>query len=153
MVSHCYLRRSLTRAFSSRAFFQSPSAMLWSLLLQHLIAFFRTPQIAIRLHSVSVPNTFGDALASAKGIGVKARDRATVVMNALLQITKLQYAVIQLSSTTDPPERLILAYRDERTLRALIAVPSIAGLGFGSREEAMSIENPALEKAVGPAPA
>src|SRR5436190_21170615 len=52
MVLHCYLRRSLTCAFSSRAFSQSPSAMLWSLLLQHLIAFFRTPQIAIRLHSV-----------------------------------------------------------------------------------------------------
>ena len=74
-------------------------------------------------------------------------------MNALFQITKLQYAVIQLSSTTDPPERLILAYRDERTLRTLIAVPSIVGLGFGSREEAMSSENPALEKAVAPAPA
>jgi hypothetical protein len=153
MVFHCYLRRSLTRAFSSRAFFQSPSAMLWSLLLQHLIAFFRTPQIAIRLHSVSVPNTFGDALASAKGIGVKARDQATVVMNALLQITKLQYAVIQLSSITDPPERLILAYRDERTLRTLIAGPSIVGLGFGSPEEAVSSEDPALEKALGPAPA
>ena len=74
-------------------------------------------------------------------------------MNALFQFTKLQYAVIQLSSITDPPERLILAYRDERTLRALIAGPSIVGLGFGSREEAVSTENPALEKAVGPAPA
>ena len=74
-------------------------------------------------------------------------------MNALFQFTKLQYAVIQVSSITDPPERLILAYRDERTLRTLIAGPSIVGLGFGSREEAVSTENPALEKAVGPAPA
>jgi hypothetical protein len=74
-------------------------------------------------------------------------------MNALFQFTKLQYAVIQLSSITDPPERLILAYRDERTLRDLIAGPSIVGLGFGSREEAVSTENPALERAVGPAPA
>jgi len=74
-------------------------------------------------------------------------------MNALLQIPKLQYAVIQLSSITSPPERLILAYTDERTLRALIAGPSIAGLGFGSREEAVSTENPPLEKAVAPAPA
>jgi hypothetical protein len=130
-----------------------PLAIALSLLLQHLIALFRTPQFAIRLHSVSVPNTFGDALANAKGMGVKTRDQATVVMNALLQITKLQYAVIRLSSITDPPQRLILAYRDERTLRALIAGPSIVGLGFGSREEAMSTENPALEKAVAPAPA
>lgn len=74
-------------------------------------------------------------------------------MNTLLQIPKLQYAVIQLSSITSPPERLILAYTDERTLRALIAGPSIAGLGFGSREEAVSTENPTLEKAVAPAPA
>ena len=74
-------------------------------------------------------------------------------MNALFQITKLQYAVIQLSSITDPPERLILAYRDERTLRTLIAGPSIVGLGFVSREAAVSSENPALEKAVGPEPA
>ena len=74
-------------------------------------------------------------------------------MNALLQLTKLQYAVIQLSSSTDPPDRLILAYADERTLRALIAGPSIVGLGFGSREEAVSTENPMLEKAVAPAPA
>ena len=74
-------------------------------------------------------------------------------MNALLQLTKLQYAVIQLSSITDPPDRLILAYADERTLRALIAGPSIVGLGFGSREEAVSTENPTLEKVVSPASA
>lgn len=74
-------------------------------------------------------------------------------MNALLQLTKLQYAVIQLSSITDPPDRLILAYADERTLRALIARPSIVGLGFGSREEAVTTQNPTLEKAVAPAPA
>ena len=73
-------------------------------------------------------------------------------MDALLQFTKLQYAVIQLSSIADPPERLILAYTDERTLRALIAGPSIVGLGFGSREEAVSSENPPSENAVGPAP-
>src|SRR5689334_12334274 len=60
-------------------------------------------------------------------------DQAAVIMNALYQFTKLQYAVIQLSSITDPPEQLVLAYRDERTLRALIAGPSIVGLGFGSR--------------------
>ena len=99
------------------------------------------------------PAPFGNTLAMAKGTGLKVRDQATLVMNVLRQFTKLQYAVIQLSSTTDPPQRLILAYRDERTLRALIAGPSIVGLGFGSREDAVSSENPALEKAVGPAPA
>ena len=74
-------------------------------------------------------------------------------MNALLQIPKLQYAVIQLSSITDPPEQLILAYRDERTLRDLIAGPSIVGLGFDSREEAVSTENLTMDQAVAPAQA
>ena len=97
--------------------------------------------------------SFGNTLAEATGTGLKVRDQATLVMNVLRKFTKRQYAVIQLSSTTDPPQRLILAYRDERTLRALIAGPSIVGLGFGSREDAVSSENPALEKAVGPAPA
>ena len=74
-------------------------------------------------------------------------------MDASLQFTKLQYAVIQLSSIADPPERLILAYTDERTLRALIAAPSIVALGFGSRDEAVSSENPPSQNAVGPASA
>ena len=73
-------------------------------------------------------------------------------MNALFQFTELQYAVIQISSITDPPERLILAYSDERTLRTLIAGPSIVRLGFGSREEAVNGEHAALEETVGPAP-
>ena len=71
-------------------------------------------------------------------------------MNALLQSTKERYAVIQLSSASDPPERLILSYPDEETLRALIAEPSIVNLGFDSREEAVSAENVALDQAVAP---
>jgi hypothetical protein len=72
-------------------------------------------------------------------------------MNALLQSTKVQYAVIQLSAT-GPPERLILAYPDEETLRALIAGPSIVGLGFGCREEAVSTSNAALKMSAAPSP-
>lgn len=131
----------------------SRSRLLCSPFLGHIIALFQTPQFREQTQSVSVPDTFGNTVANAKGTGLKVLDQAAVVMNALFQFTKLQYAVIQVSSITDPPERLILAYRDERTLRTLIAGPSIVGLGFGSREEAVSTENPALEKAVGPAPA
>ena len=111
------------------------------------------PQFCEQPRLVSAPDTFGNALASRKAVGLKARDQAAVVMNALLQFTKLQYAVIQLSNITDPPERLILAYADERALRALIAGPSIVGLGFGSREEAVNTENPTLEEEVTPDPA
>ena len=73
-------------------------------------------------------------------------------MNALLQFTKVQYAVIQLSAT-DPRERLILPYRDERTLLALIAEPSIVRLGFDSREEALGTEDAVVNKAAAPAQA
>ena len=73
-------------------------------------------------------------------------------MNALLQFTKVQYAVIQLSAT-DPPERLILPYRDEGTLLALIAEPSIVRLGFDSREEALGTEDAVFDKAAASAQA
>src|SRR5690349_8347218 len=73
-------------------------------------------------------------------------------MNALFQFTELQHAVIQISGITDPTELLILASRDERTLRTLVAGPSIVRLGFGSREEAVNGEHAALEETVGPAP-
>lgn len=50
----------------------------------------------------------------------------------------VRYAVIRASSNKDRPERLVIAYQDEDCLRDLIAAPSIFGLGFASREEAIS---------------
>ena len=50
----------------------------------------------------------------------------------------VRYAIIQASSKKDHPERLVIAYPDENCLRDLIAASSIVGLGFGSREEAMT---------------
>jgi len=48
-----------------------------------------------------------------------------------------QYAVIALR--TEPcRERLVIAYRDEKTLRDLLAAPSIVALGYSSREEALA---------------
>ena len=41
----------------------------------------------------------------------------------------LRYAVIQASSKKERPERLVIAYHDEQSLRDLIAAPSIIGLG------------------------
>jgi len=49
-----------------------------------------------------------------------------------------RHAVIQASSNKDRPERLVIAYQDEDCLRDLIAAPSIIGLGFASREEAIA---------------
>lgn len=54
-----------------------------------------------------------------------------------IQCPGVRYAVVQASSDTDKPEHLVIAYQDENCLRDLIAAPSIFGLGFSSREEAM----------------
>jgi hypothetical protein len=59
-------------------------------------------------------------------------------MGALVQCSTVRYAIIQASSNNDGPERLVIAYPDENCLRDLIAAPSIVGLGFASREEAMA---------------
>jgi hypothetical protein len=59
-------------------------------------------------------------------------------MGALVRCSTVRYAIIQASSKNDHPERLVIAYPDENCLRDLIAAPSIVGLGFGSREEAMT---------------
>jgi len=60
------------------------------------------------------------------------------VMGVHVHCSSVCYAVIQASSTKDRPERLVIAYRDENCLRDLIAAPSIIGLGFASREEAIA---------------
>jgi hypothetical protein len=59
-------------------------------------------------------------------------------MGVLVHCSGVRYAVIQASSNKDRPERLVIAYHDENCLRDLIAAPSIIGLGFASREEAIA---------------
>jgi hypothetical protein len=60
------------------------------------------------------------------------------VMGVQFYCSDVRYAVIQASSKKDRPERLVIAYHDEQSLRDLIAAPSIIGLGLASREEAMA---------------
>ena len=59
-------------------------------------------------------------------------------MGIQIHCSSVCYAVIQASRKKDRPERLVIAYRDENCLRELIAAPSIIGLGFASREEAIA---------------
>jgi hypothetical protein len=56
-------------------------------------------------------------------------------MRALLPAPTRQFAVISVR-TGRHFEQLVLAYPDEKTLRDLVAEPSIVALGYGSREEA-----------------
>ena len=67
-------------------------------------------------------------------------------MSAFLQLSNVRYAVIRLSSAKDSPERLVLAYPNEETLRGLIAEASIVGLGFTSRDEAACAAGAAVTK-------
>jgi hypothetical protein len=60
------------------------------------------------------------------------------VMGVHFYCSDVRYAVIQASRKKDRPERLVIAYHDENCLRELIAAPSIIGLGFASREEAIA---------------
>jgi hypothetical protein len=59
-------------------------------------------------------------------------------MGVHVHCSGVRYAVIAASSNKDKPERLVIAYQDEDRLRDLIAAPSIFGLDFASREEAMA---------------
>jgi len=59
-------------------------------------------------------------------------------VSSLVHIPLRQYAVISVS-TVPHCERLVIAYPDEKTLRDLLAGPSIVGLGYSSREEAEAI--------------
>jgi len=57
-------------------------------------------------------------------------------MGVLLHCSNLYYAIIQVSSMNDHPERIVIAYRDERCLRDVIAGQSIIELGIASRAQA-----------------
>jgi hypothetical protein len=60
------------------------------------------------------------------------------VVNQVVDSSSVQYAVIAGLRTETGPERLVIAYPNEESLRDLIAAPSIVALGFSSREEAVA---------------
>ena len=58
-------------------------------------------------------------------------------MNGLIDALGVRYAVIKGSCSQGSPVPLVIAYADEKSLRELIAAPSILGLRFESRAEAV----------------
>ena len=56
-------------------------------------------------------------------------------MSSIAHASRRQFAVISVG-TVPQCERLVIPYPDEKTLRDLLAGPSIVGLGYSSREEA-----------------
>jgi hypothetical protein len=58
-------------------------------------------------------------------------------VNAVADVPDVRYAVIEVLQTESGPERIVIAYPSEESLRNLIAAPSIVALGFGTRDEAI----------------
>ena len=69
-------------------------------------------------------------------------------MNEMVDSSSMRYAVIAGSRTETGPERLVIAYSNEKSLRDLIEASSIMAVGFSSREEAVSGNRPCLPNAV-----
>ena len=59
-------------------------------------------------------------------------------MKELINFSSARYAVIEALRTETGPERFVIAYPNEKSLRNVIAAPSIIAFGFASREEAIA---------------
>ena len=68
-------------------------------------------------------------------------------MNEMVDSSGLRYAVIAGPRTETGPERLVIAYPNEKSLRDLIAARSIIAVGFSSREEAAAGRNSSVRPA------
>jgi hypothetical protein len=59
-------------------------------------------------------------------------------MTQFIHSRRVRYAVIEARRVEDRPERIVIAYPDEGTLRDLLAATSIIASGFASREAALA---------------
>src|SRR6201988_870221 len=84
-----------------------------------------------------------------KVYGTAGRVTEDAVVNKLVDSSGVQYAVIAGIRTETGPERLVIAYPNEKSLRDLIAAPSIIAAGFSSREEAATGSRGSIALSVG----
>jgi hypothetical protein len=73
-----------------------------------------------------------------KVYGTAGRVTEDAVVNELVDSSGVQYAVIAGLRTETGPERLVIAYPNEKSLRDLLAASSILAVGFSSREDAVA---------------
>jgi thymidylate synthase len=69
------------------------------------------------------------------------------VMNELVNLSEMQYAVIEALQTEAGSERFVIAYHSEQSLHDVIAEPCIIAFGFSSREEAVASAEPCVSAA------
>jgi hypothetical protein len=60
------------------------------------------------------------------------------ILTGFVDSSIARYAVIEARRTEGSSERFVIAYRDEDSLRELIAGPSIIACGFANREDAQA---------------
>ncbi len=68
-------------------------------------------------------------------------------VNSVVNSSGMQYALIAGLRIETGPERLVIAYPNERSLREFIAAASIIAVGFSSREEAVADSKASLPTA------
>jgi hypothetical protein len=68
-------------------------------------------------------------------------------MNEMIDSLGVHYAVIAGLGTETSPERLVIGYPNEKSLRGMIAARSIIAVGFSSREEAAKARKSSLRPA------
>src|SRR5271169_2589976 len=78
----------------------------------------------------------------------RRRVQEDAVVKQMVDSWGLQYAVIAGLRTETGPERLVIAYPNEKSLRDLIAAASIIAVGFSSLEEAIAGGRPSTPIAI-----
>ncbi len=73
-----------------------------------------------------------------KAYETRRRVKEEAVVNDMVDSSGMRYAVIAGLRTETDPERFVIAYSNEKSLRDLIAAASIIAVGFSSREEAIA---------------
>ena len=83
---------------------------------------------------------FGLTLATSEGVSCPTETGGTrgAVVNKLLEFSEMRYAVIEAPQIESGPERFVVAYYTEQSLREFIAAPRIIAIGFSSRAEAVA---------------
>jgi hypothetical protein len=78
----------------------------------------------------------------------RGRVKEDAVVKQMVDSWGMQYAVIAGLRTETGPERLVIAYPNEKSLRDLIAAASIIAVGFSSREEAVASARASMPTAI-----
>ncbi len=90
--------------------------------------------------TIRLKKRFGILLATTQYVSsaTDGRNAGRAVVNHLADVASVRYAVLEALRTEGGSERFVVAYRNEYSLRDLIAAPCIAAFGFSSREEAVA---------------